>query len=223
MRTGSAIALALAAALSTTTFAAASPINTGVDVVGGKDQAWLIVSGGVNSSGYTGNPYVVPNSSTPPPDYPGVWATNPASNWDSPTAGATGNLDQTVNGTYVYQTTFSAVAGSTLSGMFAADNLVTEILLNGVSIYTGPLQSGPNSPNQYNVWTDFSGTLLAANTLTFDVTNYAYSGPNPTGLDVVFTPTPLPSTWTMLIAGFLGLGLFAFRGLKKSGAALSAA
>ena len=37
------------------------------------------------------------------------------------------------------------------------------------------------------------------------------------------TPTPLPSTWTMLIAGFLGLGFFAYRGSKKNAAALSAA
>ena len=34
---------------------------------------------------------------------------------------------------------------------------------------------------------------------------------------------PLPSTWTMLIAGFVGLGFFAYRGSKKSAAALSAA
>ena len=37
------------------------------------------------------------------------------------------------------------------------------------------------------------------------------------------TPTPLPSTWTTLIAGFLGLGSFAYRGSKKKGAALLAA
>ena len=35
--------------------------------------------------------------------------------------------------------------------------------------------------------------------------------------------TPLPSTWTMLIAGFVGLGFFAYRGSKKGTAALSAA
>jgi len=34
---------------------------------------------------------------------------------------------------------------------------------------------------------------------------------------------PLPSTWTMLIAGFVGLGFFAHRGSKKNGATLSAA
>jgi hypothetical protein len=35
--------------------------------------------------------------------------------------------------------------------------------------------------------------------------------------------TPLPSTWTMLIAGFAGLGYFAYRGSKKSSSALAAA
>ena len=37
------------------------------------------------------------------------------------------------------------------------------------------------------------------------------------------TPTPLPSTWTMLIAGFVGLGFFACRGSKKNAASLPAA
>jgi hypothetical protein len=35
--------------------------------------------------------------------------------------------------------------------------------------------------------------------------------------------TPLPSTWTMLIAGFIGLGFFASRGTKKGSAAIAAA
>jgi hypothetical protein len=35
-------------------------------------------------------------------------------------------------------------------------------------------------------------------------------------------PTPLPSTWTMLIAGFVGLGFFAYRGSRKNAAALAA-
>ncbi len=34
--------------------------------------------------------------------------------------------------------------------------------------------------------------------------------------------TPLPSTWTMLLAGFVGLGLFAYRGSKKNAAGLAA-
>jgi hypothetical protein len=35
--------------------------------------------------------------------------------------------------------------------------------------------------------------------------------------------TPLPSTWAMLIAGFVGLGFLAYRGTKKSAAAIAAA
>ncbi len=34
--------------------------------------------------------------------------------------------------------------------------------------------------------------------------------------------TPLPSTWLMLLGGFIGLGFFAYRGTKKGGAALAA-
>jgi hypothetical protein len=35
--------------------------------------------------------------------------------------------------------------------------------------------------------------------------------------------TPLPSTWVMLLSGFVGLGYFAYRGTKKNSAALAAA
>jgi hypothetical protein len=40
---------------------------------------------------------------------------------------------------------------------------------------------------------------------------------------IEFTATPLPSTWTMLIAGFVGLGFLAYRGPKKGSAAIAAA
>ena len=35
--------------------------------------------------------------------------------------------------------------------------------------------------------------------------------------------TPLPSTWLMLLSGFVGLGFLAYRGTKKNAAALAAA
>jgi hypothetical protein len=35
------------------------------------------------------------------------------------------------------------------------------------------------------------------------------------------TETPLPSTWTMLIAGFIGLGFVAYQGTKKDTAAIA--
>jgi cbb3-type cytochrome oxidase subunit 3 len=36
------------------------------------------------------------------------------------------------------------------------------------------------------------------------------------------TTTPLPSTWLMLLSGFVGLGFFAYRGTKKNAAAIAA-
>jgi hypothetical protein len=41
--------------------------------------------------------------------------------------------------------------------------------------------------------------------------------------NVAISTTPLPSAWTMLIAGFAGLGFFVYRGSKRQAAALSAA
>jgi hypothetical protein len=47
---------------------------------------------------------------------------------------------------------------------------------------------------------------------------------NSIGVDAIsITATPLPSTWTMLIAGFVALGFFAYRGAKKGSAAVAAA
>ena len=43
------------------------------------------------------------------------------------------------------------------------------------------------------------------------------------GQGFVANPTPLPSTWTMLIAGFVGLGFLAYRRTKKNTAAFAAA
>ena len=48
-------------------------------------------------------------------------------------------------------------------------------------------------------------------------------------MDVTFTDqddisaTPLPSTWLMLLSGFVGLGFFAYRGTKKKASALAVA
>jgi hypothetical protein len=62
---------------------------------------------------------------------------------------------------------------------------------------------------------------LSGNTLTVQWGGTDTAG---TGIaDFSFGTTPLPSTWTMLIAGFLGLGFFAYRGTKKGSAAIAAA
>jgi hypothetical protein len=64
-------------------------------------------------------------------------------------------------------------------------------------------------------------TLGAAGHIYAQVNDTFY--PNDGGFfDAFVSATPLPSTWTMLIAGFLGLGFFAYRGSKKNGAAFAA-
>jgi hypothetical protein len=40
---------------------------------------------------------------------------------------------------------------------------------------------------------------------------------------ITISPTPLPSTWLMLLSGFVGLGFFAYRGSRKNPVALAAA
>jgi len=62
-------------------------------------------------------------------------------------------------------------------------------------------------------------------TITIDPGQLDSAGLNE--FDLVLSPgvgaTPLPSTWTMLIAGLVGLGFFSYRGSKKNSAALAAA
>ena len=48
-------------------------------------------------------------------------------------------------------------------------------------------------------------------------------GPYQMAISGSVAATPLPSTWTMLIAGFIGLGFFAYRGSKKGSVELATA
>jgi hypothetical protein len=116
--------------------------NTGVNLIGNVDQSWSIVSGSSYPGlTYPSNAYTNTANGTFPI---GPWISNTAiSAWDTPTDPLTSNLDPSANGLYSYQTTFN-ISGAVspgagfLSGVFAADNEVSSITLNGVTIYTGP-------------------------------------------------------------------------------------
>ncbi len=76
--------------------------------------------------------------------------------------------------------------------------------------------------NTLNLYSTGSG-LSTAYYLSVDTPSSLYNPGDPgiiTG--VTETATPLPSTWTMLIAGFFGFGFLAYRGSKRHSAALSA-
>lgn len=69
-----------------------------------------------------------------------------------------------------------------------------------------------------------SDTLTFASLTTGDSGNSSYPNAFGPALDnVSISPSPLPSTWTMLFMGFIGLGFFAYRGTKKGSAAMAAA
>jgi hypothetical protein len=74
------------------------------------------------------------------------------------------------------------------------------------------------------------GNLAGGSSFAVVDPTFAFApGFDATGYSLVFSPgivnndvpgaTPLPSTWTMLIAGFVGLGFLAYRGKKSTAAA----
>jgi hypothetical protein len=149
--------------------------------------------------------------------------------------GSTGGLDQqftTLLGqnylTFYYANNFfstnsssppTAVVEVGTGGAGTADLLAAQTLTHG------------NSSSSNMNWTlvTYSFVTLAPETayLSFDTT-YGYNSGGIMISDVSISSsaslaTPLPSTWTMLFAGFVGLGFFAYRGSNKKAAALAAA
>jgi hypothetical protein len=103
---------------------------------------------------------------------------------------------------------------------------------DGAWLYDNVLYPALNSP--YGTALDNPGLLLLNTVTNTDVNIFSPGngapyilgqspGQSQENLFGSLTATPLPSTWTMLLAGFAGLGLFAFRGMKKGSAAVAAA
>jgi hypothetical protein len=63
------------------------------------------------------------------------------------------------------------------------------------------------------------GTIAAAVANLNGFSNQYWSAFN----NITTSATPLPSTWTMMLLGLVGLGFVAYRGLKKDSAAIAAA
>ena len=188
--------------------------NTGVDDAGvatsgsASDLHWVRALGIAYTGGTNGQ-------------FPiGPWLSEDAtSRWLTPGPDAGSDFDPNIDGIYTYITTFSLNGfnpnSASFSGRFAADNLVSAITLNGVTI-TG-------SGGGFNFWTDFSsagGNFVAGvNTLSFTVENGAQLTGNPTGLRVEFlsssaTAVPEPAAWMLLVAGFGLVGVSARRRAK---------
>lgn len=141
----------------------------------------------------------------------------PTSQWITPTANAAETFDPTFNGFYTYTVSFFANIGSIVAGQYMSDNTVTHIDLQPVGSQL-PGMGSFTSPSSFA----FSPIVQAGlYTLSFTVENFAQNGGNPSALDVAATVSgvPEPSTWAMMILGFLGLGFMGYRKSSKTGGA----
>ena len=194
--------------------------NTGVDSAGvplpngSLESHYSLVS--VPSGGTTGIKVLTSVGGFPV----GPWiGDNSTSAWIGPNTSQANGL----GGLYDYQTTFSLTGldASTASiiGQWSSDNAGVQIFLNGVDI--GPVGNpyGTSSNYSFQQWATFSinsGFVSGLNKLDFFVTNGNGSEDTfgPTGLRVEMTgmasAVPEPSTWAMMILGFLGVGFMAY-------------
>jgi hypothetical protein len=125
---------------------------------------------------------------------------------------AQSNTTYSPNGTFVSES---------LSGLTASSFTQICLVSCNAGDYANTSNLGGDSPVALNLVNGgditFGVLLLSAPTEGQTVTAYQEN------LDVTLNTTPLPSTWTMLIAGFVGLGFFAYRGSKKNTATIAAA
>ena len=105
-------------------------------------------------------------------------------------------------------------------------SLATISFEDGSGYYVGPTLTttpyGANTTGPGDIISIDSSELFQSAILTNDIGGFEVadiSAVDPNG-DLA---SPLPSTWTMLIAGFVGFGFFAYRGSKKPAAAIAAA
>ena len=119
---------------------------------------------------------------------------------------------------------------STLDILSNSEIAFQENALCGVCFQTSDPWNGPDlfdttNTNAFSDWGILSDTVgITSSIIAPGEIGVNWQGAQDQGevLAGVTSSTPIPSTWTMLIAGFVGLGFFAYRGSRKN-AALAAA
>jgi hypothetical protein len=167
----------------------------------------LIVNGGFETgdfTGWTADAVSFPMYIVTSPVHSGTYAAQIAGFSSAPDT-----LSQTVTDTasQAYDLSFSRYIGD------GRPTVSMTVTWDGATIFS---ELNPGSAN-YNVYQNFHFGVVGtgSDTLVFTTAN----DPSFTYLDdVSLMATPLPSSWTMLIAGFVGLGFFANRGTKRNAA-----
>lgn len=116
------------------------------------------------------------------------------------------------------------LTGSSTTAYFSVDGGATKIAgfnqAGGGSDYgdfTGPNNPSPSNYGPCNI----QSAYVCSGALAFSTSSPEYAMLESIGYDPV--TTPLPSTWFMFLSGLVGCGFFAYRGTKKTAAALAAA
>ena len=119
---------------------------------------------------------------------------------------------------FIFSQLFSVASGTMIGGQFLADNDVTNISLFDLNTFKLTTIYSGSGEGDFTDPTSFSLGVLSGDhyVLSFLVDNFKQNGGNPSGLDVSVGAVPEPSTWAMMILGFLGIGFMAYRGKSHS-------
>jgi hypothetical protein len=188
--------------LAVASLAAAMPIvglySTGMNVVGGVDQSWLLNGGSAYVTNDTGGQFPF-----------GAWVANDAnSKWISPQANYAGYVSDP-NGTYTYTLSFDLSSYDHTTAWFdfslAADDSITSVYLNSTSLIPGGV-GGFAGDSMNGTYTAGSGFLPGLNTIAVQVLNDGGEVGNPTGFRLEFEdsgaqPNPIPEPATFALVG----------------------
>ena len=184
--------------------------NTGVD---GSNVALSQPDGTSNGAIDSHYQVISPNSGQAVTyKHPAYIANSPTSSWISYSSNG-----EPGNGVATFLTTFtltgSSTAGAAISGLWAVDN-IGEIFLNGHDTGIG-LAFGYPAFQQLHAFsiTNSDWFVVGENQLTFVVTDVG--PPLALRVDGLTAAVPEPSTWAMMILGFLGVGFMAYRRKEK--------
>ncbi len=227
------VAGALAAtAMSATGAGAASLISDG-DFLNSNASYSTIAAGGNIGGVWTVANATTPSTTTGSVDLIGGY-------WQSPSGpnasmgGTNGSVDLDGSGATASQASISQNVNATTGGLYdlcfslsgnpdgGPTTKTAAVTIDGVTQYVSFNIGSNTHSNMGYVSENMLFTLASgSNTITFA----SYNTPGDYGAvigNVSLTATPLPATWTMLLAGFAGLGFITYRGAKKNSAIAAA-